>query len=112
MNQQMLVPLDGSVLAEVVMPHAAALARASSAELILLQVIAPSELRETSGWGSVPAHIRAGWVETALAQVQTSLEAVAEPGDKDGDWKTTVKYAGLVLILSAMCLVRHKIKVF
>ena len=46
---------------------------------MLLQVIAPSELRETSGWGSVPAHIRAGWVETALAQVQTSLEVVAEP---------------------------------
>ena len=31
MNQQILVPLDGSALAEVVMPHAAALARASSA---------------------------------------------------------------------------------
>jgi len=79
MNQQILVPLDGSALAEVVMPYAAALARANSAELMLLQVIAPSELRETSGWGSVPASIRAGWVETALARVQTSLEAVAEP---------------------------------
>ena len=58
MNQQILVPLDGSALAEVVMPYAAALARANSAELMLLQVIAPSELRETSNWGSVPTSIR------------------------------------------------------
>jgi nucleotide-binding universal stress UspA family protein len=78
MSQHILVPLDGSALAEAVVPQAAALARANNAELTLFQVIAPSELRETAGWGPVPAPIRAGWVETALAQVRTRLDAVAE----------------------------------
>src|SRR4029453_16279554 len=78
MNQQILVPLDGSALAEVVVPHAVALARAGNAELTLFQVIAPSDLRETSGWGPVPAPVRAGWVETALERIQDGLEAVAE----------------------------------
>jgi hypothetical protein len=65
MTQHILVPFDGSALAEAVVPHAAALARAHNAELTLFQVIAPSELRQTAGWGPVPAPIRARWVETA-----------------------------------------------
>lgn len=78
MSQHILIPLDGSVLAEAVVPQAAALARAINAEVTLFQVIAPSELRETAGWGSVPAPIRAGWVETALARVRAGLDAIAE----------------------------------
>ena len=78
MSQHILIPLDGSVLAEAVVPQAAALARANNAELTLFQGIAPSELRDTPGWGSVPAPIRAGWVETALARVRAGLDAVAE----------------------------------
>lgn len=78
MTQHILVPLDGSALAEAVVPHAAALARAHHAELTLFQVIAPSELRQTAGWGPVPAPIRAGWAETALANIRAGLDAVAE----------------------------------
>jgi nucleotide-binding universal stress UspA family protein len=78
MTRQILVPLDGSVLAEAAVPHAAALARTYDAELALFRVIPPSELRTTAGWGPLPATIRAGWVEIALAQLRAELEAVAE----------------------------------
>lgn len=36
--------------------------------------------------------------------------ALTESGDKEGDWRTTAKYAGLVVVLSAMCLVRTRIR--
>jgi nucleotide-binding universal stress UspA family protein len=39
MFNKILVPLDGSVLAECVLPHAGALARSSGAEVILLRVL-------------------------------------------------------------------------
>ena len=42
MEQQILVPLDGSALAETVLPHAEALARANGYAL-LLHVVTPSE---------------------------------------------------------------------
>ena len=41
MDDKVLVPLDGSELAESVLPHVAAFARGCIAEVILLQVIAP-----------------------------------------------------------------------
>jgi nucleotide-binding universal stress UspA family protein len=77
MARQILVPLDGSALAAAAVPHAAALARTNDAELTLFRVIAPTELRTTTGWGPVPATIRAGWVQAALAQIGADLEAVA-----------------------------------
>lgn len=39
MLRQMLVPLDGSVLAEKTLPNAVAMARATARSLILLQVV-------------------------------------------------------------------------
>jgi len=39
MYQRILIPLDGSELAEDILPHAEALARAFKAEVVLLQVI-------------------------------------------------------------------------
>ncbi len=41
MQQQILVPLDGSALAESILPYAGALARATSSTLKLLQVKPP-----------------------------------------------------------------------
>jgi nucleotide-binding universal stress UspA family protein len=78
MTRHILVPLDGSALAETVIPHAAVLARAHNADLILFQVIAPGALRQTAGWGPVPGDVRAGWAETALGQVRAGLDAIAE----------------------------------
>ena len=41
MQKRILIPLDGSALAEQALPHAIAQARHFEAELILLQVLAP-----------------------------------------------------------------------
>src|SRR4051812_25873479 len=41
MQRQILVPLDGSARAEMVLPHAAVLARATGSALTLLRVILP-----------------------------------------------------------------------
>jgi nucleotide-binding universal stress UspA family protein len=47
MEQQILVPLDGSALAETVLPHAETLARARGYALLLLHVVTPSETSQT-----------------------------------------------------------------
>jgi nucleotide-binding universal stress UspA family protein len=57
MTQHILAPLDGAALAPAVVPHVAALARIYGADVTLLQIVAPTELRQTPGWGPVPAPI-------------------------------------------------------
>src|SRR5690606_1141491 len=41
MFERILLPLDGSTLAECVLPHAVALSRATNAQLVLLHVVEP-----------------------------------------------------------------------
>jgi nucleotide-binding universal stress UspA family protein len=43
-NKQILVPLDGSPLAEMALPHAIALARATSSRVVLMRAVPPFEL--------------------------------------------------------------------
>lgn len=43
-NEQILVPLDGSTLAEMALPHAIALARATASRLVLMRVVPPFNL--------------------------------------------------------------------
>lgn len=50
MKRTVLVPLDGSVQAETVLPHAVAAARATNSTLTLLQVVASSSILETTIW--------------------------------------------------------------
>jgi nucleotide-binding universal stress UspA family protein len=54
-SKRLLVPLDGSALAELALPHAAGLARATSRALTLLQVVAPFVLYDPMGTGVVPS---------------------------------------------------------
>jgi len=59
--------------------------------------------------------VAAGWAISqdgllVILGIVIAGRAIAEPGEKDGDWSTTIKYAGLVVILSAMCLVKAGIK--
>ena len=59
MQRHILVILDGSPLAEAALPDAAALARATSSGLTLLQVILPIEVACPGAWGtSAPALAR------------------------------------------------------
>ncbi len=73
-----LVPLDGSPRAEAILPHVTALARAFSAEVVLVQVIEPLP-QVTSPGVPVPAmpvaHITelTNIAETYLAQITEQL---------------------------------------
>jgi nucleotide-binding universal stress UspA family protein len=78
MEQHILVPLDGSALAETVVPHTAALARLTDRALLLLHVVTPTEISQTRLWiATVPADLRREWEASRLAQIHTYLAAVA-----------------------------------
>lgn len=55
MQKQIVVPLDGSRLAEKALPHAVALARATGSGLTLLQVVSVPENISPPAWGAPPA---------------------------------------------------------
>jgi nucleotide-binding universal stress UspA family protein len=78
MEQQILVSLDGSALAETVLPHAEALARANGYALLLLHVVTPSETSQTQVWiAAAPADLRREWEESRLTQIHAYLAALA-----------------------------------
>jgi nucleotide-binding universal stress UspA family protein len=78
MQTQILVPLDGSPLAELIVPHARIWAHATGSRLTLFQVIAPPAVPDPLTGavtpGSVPYHT---W-EARHRQAQTYLAAVAQ----------------------------------
>ena len=51
MQKQIVVPLDGSRLAEKAIPHAVAMARATGSELTLLQVVSITQSPNPLAWG-------------------------------------------------------------
>ncbi len=69
MQGQIVVPLDGSRLAEKALPHAVALARTTNSGLTLLQVISIPQAMNPLAWGAPPAStvsaIREGMLESA-----------------------------------------------
>jgi nucleotide-binding universal stress UspA family protein len=75
MQQQILVPLDGSTLAESILPHAGALARATSSTLKLLQV-KPPPLMDMGGNGMTS--ILENWQKQALDAARAYLTGVAD----------------------------------
>jgi nucleotide-binding universal stress UspA family protein len=78
MEQQILVPLDGSALAENILPHAEVVARMSARGLLLLHVVTPSETNQTRLWSAAaPADLRRQWEEEDLTRIHTYLTAVA-----------------------------------
>jgi nucleotide-binding universal stress UspA family protein len=72
MYKRLLVPLDGSKLAEQTLPHAAAQAERFGAEIVLLKVLGPLPEPSMAGRGAVRS------AEEASAQLaQDYLEGVA-----------------------------------
>jgi nucleotide-binding universal stress UspA family protein len=69
MQRQIVVPLDGSRLAERALPHAVALARATDSGLTLLQVVSTLQFVNPLAWGtspvSVASAVREGILESA-----------------------------------------------
>jgi len=78
MYKKILVPLDGSQLAEAVLPHAEALAKSEHAEIIILRVptIPASEFMARDP--NVAGLIRQSMLEEAEEYVQHKVETVEE----------------------------------
>jgi nucleotide-binding universal stress UspA family protein len=72
MQTHIVVPLDCSALAETILPHATALARAYSARITLLHVISP-----VTSLGLMGVELPENWFEEEMAWSQNYLEGVA-----------------------------------
>ena len=78
MQPQILVPLDGSALAETILPHAMELARATGSRLVLLQAV-PPPMPAAPMMGAIPPPAITDEVwETENAAARTYLAATAE----------------------------------
>jgi len=75
MYKRILVPLDGSALAERILPHVEAIAKTSGAEVLLLRTTDP---RHGAIAAEAPTEARK-WLDTDQAQAANYLEGVAKP---------------------------------
>jgi nucleotide-binding universal stress UspA family protein len=74
--KHILVPLDGSALAERILPPATALGALTNAAFTLLQVVAPEAAGYETDWPT--ARLAAGTLKAIQAAAQTYLDHVAE----------------------------------
>lgn len=78
MTRRILIPLDGSPLAERALPHAEALARACGDGLALLRVVTPAESSQSLFWKTtIPAELRGEWEQAALQRADRELRDTA-----------------------------------
>jgi nucleotide-binding universal stress UspA family protein len=78
MTRTILVPLDGSTLAERALPHAAAMARASGDAMLLLRVVTPTEASQSLFWkATIPAELRDEWEQGTLQRANAYLRETA-----------------------------------
>lgn len=91
MNKQILVPLDGTMVAHMALPHAVALARATSSRLILLYVTPPASDSRALGLSRAARatamhghHRDNGDHRDGLALQHRYLEATAEDIQDEG----------------------------
>lgn len=86
MYRHILVPLDGSELAEVALPHAIAVAKPSNARVTLLQVVPSTTARTGLGEAGVflDAEFWRKLDESRVAEARAYLERVAERLTADG----------------------------
>lgn len=71
MYERILVPLDGTPLAEAVLPHVIEMARQMGAEIILFRAVVPKEERAGSGKDQG----QPGYVDRQLERAQFEAEA-------------------------------------
>jgi nucleotide-binding universal stress UspA family protein len=77
MLRQIIVPLDGSTLAEMALPHASAMARATSSSLVLLQVVPPLVHTRSATWSTSRSALSQSHKED-FVRAQTYLSKVEE----------------------------------
>lgn len=90
MYEEILVPLDGSELAEAALPHARALAKAYDARVTLLNVIEPTALYTQPGFGPI---LSSGIdIEDEIERAKEYLSGVADHLKMEGiDTRTIVR---------------------
>src|SRR5215469_10542870 len=79
MQTHLVVPLDGSSLAETILPHTAALARVSSATVTLLRVIPP-----VTSLGLMGVKLPANWFDEEMAWSRKYLADAARQLTDEG----------------------------
>lgn len=79
MLERILLPLDGSTLAECVLPHAVAIARATAARLILLHVVEPAPAPADVTTDPLHWHLRKAETSAYLDEVSKRLRALELP---------------------------------
>ena len=94
MQSQILVPLDGSALAEGVLPYAAALARLSASALVLLQVIPSARALPSVAWRAFERRGIQQEYSEAVTAARASLERTADRLRRDGLTVQTVVCIG------------------
>ncbi|MBI2872262.1 MAG: universal stress protein [Chloroflexi bacterium] len=113
MYQRILVPLDGSELAERVLPHATALASRMGAELLLVQVVPLSSQLAMLAAGNIEVGAAGGAPLAAMAEAEEAeakraseyLESVAERLRREGlevQWEVRRGTAAAAIIDCAM----------
>lgn len=79
MYKKMLVPIDGSMRSEVVVPHAAATAKALGCNVRLLTVVDLAKNGNGKHMDSAPDEAAsAAWIEAEIAQAESYMHPVAE----------------------------------
>lgn len=77
MKDQILVPLDGSTLAEVVLPHAVEVAQAQGLSLVLLRAVPSLAATVTASWGMPPSIIEPEQWDLEVGKAHNYLDAQA-----------------------------------
>src|SRR5689334_9571051 len=90
MFESILVPLDGSLLAECVLPHAVAISKAFDAKVSLLRVLDKNQARESAQMFDL-----LNW-QIAKTEAKLYLEKVASRIRKSGPQTQQVVLEGLV----------------
>ncbi|MBI4504674.1 MAG: universal stress protein [Chloroflexi bacterium] len=78
MLRTILVTLDGSELAEEVLPYAEDIARCQQAKVVLLRVVPPLPVRRAAIESRAARHSAAALREQAVREAETYLQAVAD----------------------------------
>jgi nucleotide-binding universal stress UspA family protein len=84
MQKQIIVPLDGSRLAEHALPHAVALAGATGSGLTLLQVVPITPATTPIIWGVPVGSIGPDYHEALVASAQGYLQSIAQEIGREG----------------------------
>ncbi|MBF6612462.1 MAG: universal stress protein, partial [Chloroflexi bacterium] len=93
-GNRLLVPLDGSGLAEMALPHAIRLAQATSSELTLLQVVPSFVLYDPMGVGVVPSPATWDAWEEEPARAREYLRGLADAVSRQGVSADTIVLEG------------------